>query len=138
MMKFKSCIYPHIPLIYLCLNSIINPFFALRGPWLRRQSARLITVRSWVRIPAGPLHFFRLFFKFQNYDIVIYPEDHSKNLYLRKKDINMEQCDSGKWVKLVIYLIFFTSFFILNILKQEFSGLISVTVIFEVICHYYV
>jgi len=50
----------------------------------------------------------------------------------------MEQCDSGKWVKLVIYLIFFTSFFILNILKQEFSGLISVTVIFEVICHYYV
>ena len=88
--------------------------------------------------PSGPITFFRLFFKFQNYDIVIYPEDHSKNLYLRKKDINMEQCDSGKWVKLVIYLIFFTSFFILNILKQEFSGLISVTVIFEVICHYYV
>ncbi len=26
MMKFKSCIYPHIPLNYLCLNSTVIPF----------------------------------------------------------------------------------------------------------------
>jgi hypothetical protein len=44
----------------------------------------------------------------------------------------MEQSDSGKWVKLVIYLIFLPHFFYLNISKQEFSGLINIKFVFEI------